>query len=73
MKETKFLNWVQLKEPIVVQINGTSGDGVILKPINPEEEVMDPAKRPPSRYFCPHRHIKRTLKRGIHDQRLIHI
>lgn len=40
-KETKYLNWVQLDEPIVVQIDGTSGDGVILKPIKPEEETMD--------------------------------
>ena len=40
-KETKYLNWVQLDEPIVVQIDGTSGDGVILKPIKPEKETMD--------------------------------
>ena len=40
-KETKYLNWVQLDEPIVVQIDGTSGDGVILKPIKPEKQTMD--------------------------------
>ncbi len=40
-KETKYLNWIQLDEPIVVQIDGSSGDGVILKPIPPKEEIMD--------------------------------
>ena len=40
-KETKYLKWIQLKQPLTVQILGTSGEGIIIKPFPPKKEEMN--------------------------------
>ena len=41
MKETKYLKWLHLKQPLTVQILGTSGNGIILKPLLPKKDAMN--------------------------------
>ena len=41
MKETKYLKWLHLKQPLTVQILGTSGYGIILKPLLPKKDAMN--------------------------------
>ena len=38
---TKFIRWIQLEEPLHIRIDGSSGEGIILKPQLLTEEVMD--------------------------------
>ena len=38
---TKFIRWIQLKEPLHIRIDGSTGEGVILKPQPKIEEIMD--------------------------------
>ena len=40
-KETKYLKWLHLKQPLTVQILGTSGNGIILKPLLPKKDAMN--------------------------------
>lgn len=41
LKKKQFTSLIEMEEPVVVNIEGQSGEGAILKPLIPEEEVMD--------------------------------
>ncbi len=41
VEETEFLAWIKLEEPLVVQMDGLSGKGIIYKPHEQKEEHMD--------------------------------
>lgn len=38
---TKYTKWIRLNEPVTVTIDGQTGEGVIIKPLNPTAELMD--------------------------------
>ncbi len=38
---TKFIRWIQLEEPLHIRIDGSTGEGIILKPQPKIEEIMD--------------------------------
>ena len=38
---TKFIRWIQLEEPLHIRIDGSTGEGIILKPQPKKEEIMD--------------------------------
>jgi hypothetical protein len=38
---TKHIRWIQIDKPLNIRINGNSGEGVILKPKNKSQDVMD--------------------------------
>jgi len=40
-KETRFLRWIRLDDPILVRIDGQTGLGICTKPQPLEEEIMD--------------------------------
>ena len=40
-KETDYLKWMQLKNPLIMQIDGSSGNGLILKKEIKQDEVID--------------------------------
>ena len=41
MKKTKYIKWIQLENPLAITIDGQTGDGNIIKPLNPVKETMD--------------------------------
>ena len=40
-QKTKYLKWIQLEDPLTITIDGQTGDGNIIKPLNPVKETMD--------------------------------
>lgn len=46
LDKTKYTQWIQLKEPLTVNIEGHTGKGTILKPIKPLREMMDEQESP---------------------------
>ncbi len=38
---TKHTKWIQLDRPLTVTIDGQTGEGTIIKPLNPAQETMD--------------------------------
>jgi hypothetical protein len=38
---TKLIRWIQLEEPLHIRIDGSTGEGIILKPQPKKEEIMD--------------------------------
>ena len=40
-KSTKFINWIELDEPLTVSIDGQNGKGEIIKPRKSFKEKMD--------------------------------
>ncbi len=38
---TKHTKWIQLDRPLTVTIDGQTGEGTIIKPLNPVQETMD--------------------------------
>ena len=40
-QKTKYIKWIQLEEPLTITIDGQTGDGNIIKPLNPVKETMD--------------------------------
>ena len=38
---TKFTKWIQLDRPVTVTINGQTGKGSIIKPLDPVQKLMD--------------------------------
>jgi hypothetical protein len=42
VKQTsKYVRWIELESPLHIHINGSSGEGVIMKPQGLVKEVMD--------------------------------
>jgi hypothetical protein len=41
---TKYTKWIRLNDPVTVTIDGQTGEGVIIKPLNPIKELMDEAE-----------------------------
>ena len=41
---TKYTKWIRLNDPVTVTIDGQTGEGVIIKPLNPTKELMDEAE-----------------------------
>ena len=40
-KKTKSIKWIELKEPLFIQLDGTTGTGIIMKPQEKKNETMD--------------------------------
>jgi len=40
-EETEYLAWIKLRKPLVVQMDGLSGKGIIYQPRRPAMEIMD--------------------------------
>jgi len=40
-KETKYLKWITLKEPLMIQIDGSTGKAIILKQFIQKEDIID--------------------------------
>ena len=40
-KKSKYIKWIKLDKPITVTIDGQTGEGNIIKPLEPIEEKMD--------------------------------
>ena len=40
-QKTKFIKWIQLEKPLTITIDGQTGDGNIIKPLDPVKESMD--------------------------------
>ena len=40
-QKTKFIKWIQLDKPLTITIDGQTGDGNIIKPLDPVKESMD--------------------------------
>ena len=40
-KSSKFINWIELDEPLTVSIDGQNGNGEIIKPRKSLAEKMD--------------------------------
>ncbi len=40
-EKKEFTSWIHLKLPVLVKIDGKTGYGIILKPVDPEVEIMD--------------------------------
>jgi hypothetical protein len=38
---TKYIKWIRLENPMTVTIDGETGNGSIIKPLNPTQEIMD--------------------------------
>jgi len=38
---TKHTKWIQLERPLTITIDGQTGEGTIIKPLNPVQEAMD--------------------------------
>lgn len=41
IKKTSFTTWYRLEEPLTVYIDGKSGDGMVIKPLQPVIDIMD--------------------------------
>ena len=40
-KKTKYIKWIELDRPITITIDGQTGEGSIIKPLDPIKEKMD--------------------------------
>ena len=40
-KETKYLKWISLKNPLMIQIDGSTGKAIILKQFIQKENILD--------------------------------
>ena len=40
-QSTKYLRWIQLKDPLEIYIDGSNGKGKIIKPNRAKIELMD--------------------------------
>ena len=40
-KKTKFIKWIELKRPLFVQLDGTTGTGIIMKPQEKKQDIMN--------------------------------
>ena len=38
---TKYIKWIRLERPFTVTIDGETGNGSIIKPLKPTQEIMD--------------------------------
>ena len=38
---TKFTKWIQLERPVTVTIDGQTGEGNMIKPLDPVKEIMN--------------------------------
>jgi len=43
---TKFTKWIQIDRPLTITINGQTGEGSIIKPLNPVLDLMDEQESP---------------------------